>query len=361
MLTRIVDFFRPIWASTWTGDVAQPVQPPQGVDPDDNFLRTFLRGGNPPHMRHIYTSGPDSYPSRPPRAIVSGGAYELLYRLSDDTGITYLLNLDKPIAHLPIETWRDRASVAARDVRQELLPVCHTAYLQVSTEDHRPRLVHRDGFEAVFTVDGDEVKYYLSGYDEQESPPLYFLCRLPHAVTTVNEARESLKPASVKAALDAGADVKRQGDLFFIPTGLDDVDVRMATNNIVIGDEAKKRLLYGTAHCADGVAHLPGGVMLAKGNVSHCPHLIGQGRSPDHSDLQLPEGWWIVARNTVPASAGRPVTTPSWSASWMGSILSGGIISAPEISDIWNVMIGDVVFSTGEIPTIQPTTSGEEG
>lgn len=62
-------------------------------------------------------------------------------------------------------------------------------------------------------------KYYLSGIDSQESwaRRAYFLCQLPGKPKTVQAAYESLMPKRVKAAIDSGAEVKRQGEWFFIP------------------------------------------------------------------------------------------------------------------------------------------------
>lgn len=300
---------------------------PKGDDrPELRFLRAFLRDENPdgPSINHggVYFCRASSY--NPARAVIGGAGYHLLYRLEHEATPTYVLNLDKPIMSIPIDQWRAKTSASARDVGVELLPVCYTAYERVRVDGVNPRLIHRNGFEAVFSV-GD--KFYLSGYDEQEDPPLYFLCRLPHEVATVTEAREALKPESVKIAETSGASVLRQGDLFFIETELDDSDVRLAARKVVIdpaswADEGEKqRILYGTAHYADTVAHLPSGAMLAKGTVRHNPRVIGQHRGGDHSDLQLPDGWWLVSRNTVPATAG-PVEntdTMSWTSTLEGA------------------------------------------
>ena len=50
----------------------------------------------------------------------------------------------------------------------------------------------------------------------------YFVAQLSEPAQTVEQAFESLKPEAVKQAMSKGLDVKRQGEWFFIPTGLDD-------------------------------------------------------------------------------------------------------------------------------------------
>lgn len=63
---------------------------------------------------------------------------------------------------------------------------------------------------------------YLSSFDYQEWPPLYFLAEVPPAARpkTVDEAIEALAPPAVHAAYARGRDVLRQGDIFFIGTEL---------------------------------------------------------------------------------------------------------------------------------------------
>lgn len=256
----------------------------QGCTPSESGCRFWIQGG-------------------PPKVILSGGSYELLYRFKD----VYVLNMDHPLADLPVPEWRRRVLAAAKSVGVEVLPLSETA-LQAAMRaagEMRPRLVVRGGYEAVFTLGED---YYLSGYDQQERPPLYFLCRLPGPVSSVAEARESLKPDSVKEALASGVRVERQGDLFFIETHMTYEDVK-GHAPLWNGLTGFAKPLYGTAHTASRVARLPSGVMMASGTVRHKPEIIGEARKPDHSDLHLGCGWYLVARNTVPATAKQPETT----------------------------------------------------
>jgi uncharacterized protein YeaO (DUF488 family) len=63
-----------------------------------------------------------------------------------------------------------------------------------------------------------EMQYYLCSLDENN----YFVAQLSTPTKTVEEAFESLKPKPIKKAIKQGIKVKRQGEWFFIPTGLDD-------------------------------------------------------------------------------------------------------------------------------------------
>lgn len=60
---------------------------------------------------------------------------------------------------------------------------------------------------------------YLSSFDTNETPPLYFLAQVPRgAGDTVETALDALAPAAVHAALARGRRVYRQGDIFYIET-----------------------------------------------------------------------------------------------------------------------------------------------
>jgi hypothetical protein len=68
---------------------------------------------------------------------------------------------------------------------------------------------------------------FLSSFDYQERAPLYFLAALPRKsrAVTVDMAVDDLAPRAVHAAYARGLAVKRQGDIFAIPTVLTDADV----------------------------------------------------------------------------------------------------------------------------------------
>lgn len=254
-----------------------------GLTPSESGCRFWIQGG-------------------PPKLILSGGSYELLYRFKNPDGApVHVLNMDHPLADLPVPEWRKRVLEAAAAVRVEVLPLSERALISAmrGAGQLHPRLIVREGYEAVFTL-GDQ--YYLSGYDRQEDPPLYFLCQLPGPASSVSEARDLLQPPSVKEAIANGVRVERQGDLFFIATSMSDEDVK----GYAPFWWGFTKPLYGTAHTATCVAQLPGGVMIASGIVRHKPDIIGETRNADHSDLYLGHDWHLVARNTVPAKPTRP-------------------------------------------------------
>ena len=62
---------------------------------------------------------------------------------------------------------------------------------------------------------------YLSSFDTEENPPLYFLAELPRKgprPRTIPEALDALAPPAVHAARARGRRVYRQGDIFYIET-----------------------------------------------------------------------------------------------------------------------------------------------
>lgn len=165
------------------------------------------------------------------------------------------------------------------------------------------RAVDRRDLESVFSMrhssTGEEV-FFLSGYDTQEKPPLYFLCRLPHAVGSVEEAYDALMPNSVKTALRQGKTVVRQGDLFAIETDMDDDALLAAGGSIQPGEWSWS--LYGTAHTGTRCATFDNGIQAATGHLVHNPELLGEARPPDHSVRKLSGKWWWIIKNTVPVS-----------------------------------------------------------
>jgi len=151
----------------------------------------------------------------------------------------------------------------------------------------------------------------LSGFDHQEPAPLYFLCELPYRARpqTVEEAYEVLKPDPVQMAEQMGRQYTRQGDIFALPTGLTRKDLEARGARIVKSGASnfqnrmnRDGFILNTNHAGTEVAHLPGGLTLARGCLYHRP----AGRGPDHVRRKLGDGkaWHIVVKNTVP-TAGR--------------------------------------------------------
>jgi hypothetical protein len=259
-------------------------------EPDDDdraLIVKFLKRKNRRRYKHNTTENfKISYP-------VYGGehvserpnGYQALFKRNG----YWLLNLDHGRTMSDEREDEMRAwlnEICAENGVDNLIPVSERAFGTFIRTRSKVRRVARDGYECVFTIDN---RYYLSGYDTQENPPLYFLCSLPKSAYTVAHAREVLKPMSVVIAESKNLEVKRQGDLFFVRT-------EMQTDEHLVG-----RSLYGTNHRAAKSVTLPSGVMMASGQITHRP----PARTPDHKTITL-EGWWIVARNTVPATAQQP-------------------------------------------------------
>jgi hypothetical protein len=156
---------------------------------------------------------------------------------------------------------------------------------------------------------------FLSSFDYNEPAPLYFLAALPKSsrAATVEDAYTDLMPRSVAAAIAAGKDVIRQGDIFAIETGLTKEEVytrsyarsrrsvaqgRGAARPGEIGADLASRLvrIFGTAHTATEVAVTPEGVTYIRGRMYH------DSTPRDHVTRVLGDGetWYVTVRNTVP-------------------------------------------------------------
>lgn len=256
-----------------------------------------------------------------------------------------LINLDMAhdIRDAVTRRLRDPIVAALEERGIPFMPVSLNAYQHVARPGGSAAtvVVDRDGLQCVFRVAD---RFYVSGFDVNETPPLYFLARLPGPAATYADAIESLKPASVKLAESQGVAVLRQGDMFAIPTGLDSDALgslgavfatevsrqvlqpswRMVSpftwdeNGVVTFTnrtaepgqvdtvtQTQRRGLYGTAHTATELAYLPDdGTMFARGTIRHDPRgVLLERRDPDHGDLVLPgTDWFLVVRNTVPTT-----------------------------------------------------------
>jgi hypothetical protein len=168
---------------------------------------------------------------------------------------------------------------------------------------------HRLGASVFSALDSGGVRHrYVSAFDMQEQPPLYFLAQLPDEgkVHTFDEAIDLLAPPIVHQARSEMKQVFRQGDVFFVETTLGNQDIK-ARNGKVFKGEAESgrprrgRNIYSTGHIATQVAVMPNGVTLASGTVEHYPAFTEPGRRPEHRALPLtPDKWFLCIRNTVP-------------------------------------------------------------
>lgn len=143
----------------------------------------------------------------------------------------------------------------------------------------------------LWTYHEERTAYFLSGFDRNERRLSYFFCELPPGAepTTVAEAYQALRPASVVAALDQGRRVLRQGDMFMI---------QMPRRfSIGLSEEVFDKYVHGTNHMADRYAYVDGLVYI-RGRLRHRP----TGRRPDHKTLHLGGRWWLCVKNTVPVT-----------------------------------------------------------
>ena len=160
---------------------------------------------------------------------------------------------------------------------------------------------------------------FVSSFDYSEPAPLYFLCALPHGcqASTVEDAIAALMPDSVRAAMDAGRDVIRQGDIFAVATDLPRAEIlaratRTARRSHAVngrgairpGEDRDAIWIHGTRHTATEVAVTPDGVTYIRGAMYHDPARFDRNGNTrrDHVTRPLGDGdtWYVAIRNTVP-------------------------------------------------------------
>jgi hypothetical protein len=145
-------------------------------------------------------------------------------------------------------------------------------------------------------------EYYLSGVDENE--PLrsrnaaYFLCKLPREVVSIDDAYESLKPLAVQLAYKWGEDVKRQGDIFAVPTTSLTKDIKCPT-------QKRARVFNADGNASHTVSELrvyedmAEDIVYARGVLRHEP----QGwRRPQHKRVLLGKVWHALYKNLAQGS-----------------------------------------------------------
>jgi hypothetical protein len=222
----------------------------------------------------------------------SPGHYTLWHSQLNMLGLDFLFDMPDTT----LEPLRRMVASVAEERGMSFIPVSWNAFARTSPNDWRSfELVDRVGLECVARLDD---KYYISGYDRNETPPLYFLARLPCEVATYAEAIEALKPKSVKLAEAKGVTVLRQGDMFAIPTNYTDVSL-VEMGATFDNEPYPSHGLYGTAHYAGQQARLPDGTMFGRDSIMHRP----PNRRGDHAPLKLvPDNgtWFLIVKNTVP-------------------------------------------------------------
>lgn len=141
---------------------------------------------------------------------------------------------------------------------------------------------------------GSRYRTFVSSFDYQERFPLYFLAEVPPTarVESVEDAVLALSPPIVHAAVAQGRLVKRQGDMFAIPTELTTADVLARTG----GEIVRMQGVMGTDHIATESVTGKKRVTYARGKLHHKP----RGRRADHAIVHLGEDWHLVVPNAVP-------------------------------------------------------------
>lgn len=265
-------------------------------------LRDEIRITDANKARRVYLSGEDiGYSLQYGNVYSVPGRYPLLMKLSTED---YMLGLDFlfEVRDSILIRLREVLVQALEQVDISYIPVSHNAFNRLGVLLSTVQLVHRAGMQCVFSAipntvippDSNDQRYFISGFDSNESPPLYFCARLPHKVETYDEAIEALKPNSVKIAEKKGLDVLRQGDMFAIPTKYSTRDLKKMGAHITTPMFSG---LYGTVHITEKTARLPDGTEFGRGFLYHRP----RGRTPDHHDLPLSDAkWYLIVKNTVP-------------------------------------------------------------
>ncbi len=169
--------------------------------------------------------------------------------------------------------------------------------------------------------------YFLSAFDEQESPPLYFLAQLPDGISeprSVGEAFEALKPEMVRRAEADGKAITRQGDVFAVEVGMStrELSALGATAVITPPEEVstadperyrrwrKQHNLGGTESWVLGVNHTASETMTAgdghftyaRGTLRHRRVVHGVITRGEHRRQRMGDGktWHLLVKNTVP-------------------------------------------------------------
>lgn len=146
-------------------------------------------------------------------------------------------------------------------------------------------------------------EFYLCSLDEGS----YFVSQLPRQPKSVKDAFESLKPDEVKRAIRKGVEVKRQGEWFFIPTGMDDAALAKK-----IG-KTQKQLKEVSAEMPlparpESNLHLAGRLLnhddiFVRGMIRHVWRLGNKYHGTgEHKMLRLGDEWHVAYRNLEKAS-----------------------------------------------------------
>jgi hypothetical protein len=136
-------------------------------------------------------------------------------------------------------------------------------------------------------VTPDRKRHFLAGCDERQ----LFMCRLPHACTTVRQAHEVLRTPSVKDSRSALDRTVRQGEWFFIAVPdarLDELEREIVGHRIWV----RKKVSIGSVIPRAGKPHVADELVVAKNEV----FVRGAVRHVDHKTIWF-DRWRRVERN----------------------------------------------------------------
>lgn len=141
----------------------------------------------------------------------------------------------------------------------------------------------------LFDIDREEIKHGIF------NP---FLVELSKPAKTVKDAYDSLIPDEVKKAMAMGAEIKRQGEYFFI---------KMTKAGELLADHESRRDA-GDPHLSVDVIYTQGHLS-AQGNRPHIASRFNKSwgyvsgfvshTGREHKDLDLSSGWWKPVPNTA--------------------------------------------------------------
>jgi len=138
-------------------------------------------------------------------------------------------------------------------------------------------------------------RYFLNASDGNQR----FIAELVKPCKTIKEAYESMKPLYVKDAERRGLEVKRQGDLFFIPTTLTDKDVKdIVKVRISTVDYGYRQYRYDFPRISLG-DNPPNHFATYIGSYENLTVVKGTVRHRQHRMLRLKNVWHIVVTNNV--------------------------------------------------------------
>jgi hypothetical protein len=202
-----------------------------------------------------------------------------------------------------IRDW-DRAPFSLRDLRKEVevvVPSAGEKWKEVTVKDKygraKTRQVHTLGDSVLRVQD----HFYLSGVDETGvGRGIYFLARLvtDSPPRTYEEALDFLKPKVVQDAEARGADVKRQGEWFAIPTVLTTSQLlRDVERGLAVRREGHILGRAGHHKLEEAVIYRFGpqrGEVYARGVIAHT--------KDEHQPLELGIRWHRLAHNVQTAA-----------------------------------------------------------